>query len=358
MIDSRANSIVEEDVETIVQSPLPWDLLNDATVLVTGGAGFIASYIVETLLFLNRRVLEKPARVLLLARNAYRARARFPTDLDQARLEIIEQDVCQPLEFRSTIDYVIHAASPAQPAKYLADPVGTLGANVLGTHQLLTAARLSSVKGFLFFSSGAVYGDIAGRTEPVAEHDMGVLDPGDARACYAESKRMGETMCTSWARQFGLPTRIVRPWHTYGPGLRLDDGRVFADFVRDILRGGPIVVHGDGNVSRCFCYLGDATLGFFTVLLKGSDGEAYNVSNPTGESAIGELADRLATLYRDEGVTVQRRQRSSPGKPVVRVRPNTTKLEELGWIPKWSIEAGFQRTIQSYRSAPRRPEYR
>jgi UDP-glucuronate decarboxylase len=348
---AAANPIVEQDLAHIVRAGLPWESLSGATVLVTGGAGFLPAYMVETLMFLNRNVLAEPARVIVLARNARRARDRFASAGIPAELEIVEQDVVDPLTFRGALDYVIHAASQAHLDKYVTDPVGTLGANVLGTHNLLTAAHRSHTRAFLFFSSGAAYGDISERSEPVAEHDMGILDPADERACYAESKRMGETMCVAWARQFGLPTRIVRPWHTYGPGMRLDDGRVFADFVRDIVNGGPIVLRSSGEASRCFCYIADAVRGFFTVLLRGGAGDAYNVANPKGECCISELADRLAALYRHEGVTVVRTATDGAAstRPAVRVVPNIAKLEALGWTPERSIEDGFRRTVDSYR---------
>jgi len=172
------------------------------------------------------------------------------------------------------------------------------------------------------------------------------------RSCYGESKRMGETMCVSWASQFGVPTRMVRPFHTYGPGMRLDDGRVFADFVRDILKGGPIVLHSDGRARRSFCYLADAVAGFFTVLLKGEIGQAYNVANPDGECSIGELADRLANIYNVEGVYVERRARGESNylsSPIGGSRPSIEKLKALGWEARTTIEEGFQRTVRSYR---------
>jgi UDP-glucuronate decarboxylase len=306
---------------------------------------------VETILVLNRFVLPKPAHIVALVRNANHARERFVAYRDRADLAVIEQDISDELSFQGRADYIIHAASQARLSDYVSDPVGTLSANVFGTQHVLNAARRYAARGILFFSSGAVYGNVEHRSAPIAEHDMGFLDPAGERACYDESKRMGETMCVAWTRQFGIPTRVVRPWHTYGPGMRLNDGRVFADFVRDILAGGPIVLRSDGAGRRCFCYLADATLGFFTVLLKGGDGEAYNVANPRGETGIGELADRLARVYRDDGVTVELAspQDDTAVSSTLRVLPDISKIESLGWAPKWSIEDGFQRTVESYR---------
>lgn len=344
--------IVEADLAIITGSPLPWDQFSGASVLVTGAAGFLPAYLVETLLYLNRHHLAKPARVTALVRNVDRARERFAPHFDDPQLEFLVQNVSEPLITQRPFDYIIHAASQASPVYYRTDPVGTLSANIFGTQHLLEAARQHPVRGFLFFSSGEVYGIVKDTSRPIAEHDGGFLDPTDVRSCYGESKRMGENMCASWAHQYNVPTRIVRPFHTYGPGMRLDDGRVFADFVRDILRGGPIVLQSDGSARRSFCYLADATLGFFTVLLQGTDGTAYNIANPRGECSIAELADRLAVEFQNEGITVERRVRTDANyfpSPIASTVPDIARANALGWDPRLSIEQGFRRTVESYR---------
>jgi UDP-glucuronate decarboxylase len=346
------NAIVHGDMESIARENLPWADLSGAKVLITGAAGFLPAYMVETLLYLNRHMLAKPARVVALVRNEDRARLRFAEAMDRDDFELIVQDVAAPLKSVDALDFVIHAASQASPVYYKTDPVGTLLANVLGTYHLLNAARQSACRGFLYFSSGEVYGIVRDGSVATSENEGGYLDPTDVRSCYGESKRMGETMCVSWAQQYGVPARIVRPFHTYGPGMRLDDGRVFADFVRDILNGGPIVLHSDGKARRSFCYLADAVGGFFTVLLRGQIGEAYNVANPDGECSISELADRLAAVYQDEDIRVVRRVRGESvyvPSPIVGTRPSIEKLKALGWSPHRSIEEGFARTVAHYR---------
>ncbi|AXC11535.1 dTDP-glucose 4,6-dehydratase [Acidisarcina polymorpha] len=348
------NSIVQDDIKRILQEPLPWQSFAGAEVLVTGAAGFLPAYMVETLMFLNRFVLSKPAKVSALVRNEERAMARFAEYQGRDDLRILVQNVSDPLRVSTPFDYIIHAASNASPVAYLADPAGTISANMLGTYHLLNAAAQNKAcQGFLFFSSGEVYGAVKGGPTPLAENEGGFLDPLGPRACYGEGKRAGETMCASWARQYGVPARIVRPGHTYGPRMRLDDGRVYADFVRDILNGGPINMLSDGSARRPFCYLADATTAFFTVLLKGEAGQAYNVVNPDAECSIAELADRLAVLYKDEGIYVKRFknpdmnsvQSAHSGTPV-----SAEKLRSLGWRSRTTIEEGFKRTVDSYRS--------
>jgi nucleoside-diphosphate-sugar epimerase len=299
------NTIIQQDLAVITSVPLPWSDFSGATILVTGASGFLPAYMVETLLYLNRnRMLDKPCHVVALARNYQRARGRF-SDYNSSDLDLLIQDVSQPITLPYKFDYIIHAASQASPVYYKIDPVGTLSANSTGTRVLLDLARINPCRGFLFFSSGDVYGDVSRFTHPVRETDFGASDPLNQRSCYGESKRMGETLCAAFTHQYGISTKIVRVAHTYGPGMRLDDGRIFADFTRDILSGGPLVLHSDGTAQRPFLYLADAAVAFFSVLLKGEPAEAYNVANPSALVSIGELADRLAALFH---LTVERPQ--------------------------------------------------
>lgn len=377
-----SHPIVAEDVARIVAAELPWQEFSGANVLISGAAGFLPAYLVETLVHLNRTVLEKPARIVALVRNAARARERLGPLMDSGEVELLVRDVREPFgeslvaaapsvededpwqseagrremgEMPVVVreperwDFIVHAASQASPRYYASDPVGTLEANVLGTRNLLELARRSGTRGFLYFSSGDVYGISRELERVTAERDYGWLDPMDVRSCYGESKRMGETMCVAWAKQYGVPVKVVRPFHTYGPGMRLDDGRVFADFVRDILNGGPIQMFSDGRARRCFCYLGDAAEAFFRVLLTGGVGEAYNVANAAGEASIAELA---ALLGGEFGLEVVRRDQPDANyvpSPIPFTRPSTAKLEALGWKATTGILDGFRRTVASYR---------
>jgi len=172
------------------------------------------------------------------------------------------------------------------------------------------------------------------------------------RSCYAESKRAGETMCVCWQHQYGVPAKIVRPFHTYGPGMRPDDGRVFADFVSDVVNARDIQMKSDGAARRTYCYVADATSAFFAVLLNGQSGQAYNVGNPDAEVSVLELARILVGLDPKKGLRVVRRSRP-PGDEYVpsavqRVRPDISKVRALGWAPTTGIEEGFGRTIRSF----------
>lgn len=345
--------IVQQDIDRILSIPLQWDAFDGATVLVSGANGFIPAFLIELFLRLNETKRFRPARILALVRNQQRTQQRFAAYAGRPDLAFIVQDVSHTTRVPQPVDYIIHAASQASPRFYGADPVGTWEANVLGAHNLLSLARVHHLKGFLFLSSGEVYGCVNDDAAlALGESNFGPLDPTNVRACYAESKRAAETLCACSAHQWGVPTHIARLFHTYGPGMRLDDGRVFADFVADILAGRDITVRSDGNDVRSFCYLADAVAGCLTVLLRGKPGEAYNVGNEKCAVRIGELAGTLAGLFPEKGLrVVYSNEDASAGyirSPIRRSCPDTAKLRSLGWTPVTPIAEGFRQTVLSY----------
>ena len=346
------NQLVIKDIEEVVAfTPVDWSVFQDKCILVTGASGFLSTYLVETLLYLNH-TRDLNIRITALVRNPDYFQQRFSHHAGNPNLVALIQDVSQPINLALPHHFIIHAASQASPKYYGIDPVGTLSANVLGTMQLLELARSHPVISFLYFSSGEVYGEAA--RVPTAETDYGYLDPLAVRSCYAESKRMGENMCVSWHHQYGVPAKIVRPFHTYGPGMRLDDGRVYADFVADVVNGRDIVLKSDGLTRRSFCYLADATAGFWMVLLRGVNAQAYNIGNPDGEISIRDLANLVAGLYPEKQIVVKLEPRTEsegylPSQISVTC-PDITLARSLGWYPITSIENGFRKTIESYQS--------
>ena len=343
---------MEEDLGIIASAYLDWDSFSGKTVLISGANGFLPAYMVETLLYLNEKSEQEPVKVLALVRNIDRGQGRFSHYNGRSDLQLLAQDVCAPIEVDGPVDFIIHAASQASPKYYGIDPVGTLSANIFGTYNLLELARKKESKSFLYFSSGEVYGEVSEKNIPTNESAYGYIDPMKVRSCYAESKRMGENMCVSWYHQYNVQTKIVRPFHTYGPGMRLDDGRVFADFVSNVVSSTNIEMHSDGSASRAFCYLSDATIGFFKVLLNGENGDAYNVGNNAGEISIRDLAYLLANLFPEKGIeVVLKNDMHKAGylkSEITRNCPDINKIAKLGWEPKINLNEGFKRTIQSY----------
>jgi nucleoside-diphosphate-sugar epimerase len=354
---TNQHKIIQEDLTRIVSVNLPWSDLDGATVFITGAYGFIASYIVETLLFLNDHgAVQNPIKVLALGRSRKKASQRFAAHDGRPDLQFVLQDVSEPLKVAAgqRIDYVIHAASPASPKYFSADPVGTFKPHAMGMYHLLEHARTAKVRGFLLISSVEVYGKFEETpAEAVTENRFGTLDPLELRACNAEGKRASETMCRAWAHQYGVPTRIARLAHTYGPGMALDDGRVFADFVANVVQNEDIVLKSDGTALRVFCYLADAVAGLFTVLLKGETANAYNVVNENGAIRIYDLAHLLCNMFPGKAlkvippdqVALANQVAWNNGFPV-----SARKVRELGWEPWTSLESGFRRTILFYQN--------
>jgi nucleoside-diphosphate-sugar epimerase len=347
----ESNPIIKEDLENIISTSLPWASLQGKTIMITGGSGLLASYMVKTLLLLNS-VYSLNIKVISVVRNLGDG-GRLKDWMINPALFVYCQDISKDFSFDFPIaDIVIHAASQASPKYYGIDPVGTLSANSIGTMQLLEYATRVNLSKFLFISSGEVYGSQASSDVLIGEENFGSLDPIKVRSCYAESKRIGETMCAAWAEQYGLHTIVARPFHTYGPGMLLNDGRVFADFVADVVVGRDIILKSDGLARRPFCYISDATIGFFTILLKGSPVEAYNLANPNAEVSMKDLAIKIASLFPDRKINIRYEipldNKKYLNSPIMRQCPSIEKIAKLGWHPRINIENGFRRTIMSY----------
>lgn len=349
------NSIIQKDLDLIISSPIiNWEVFKGQTVLITGANGMLPAYLAYTLLYLNS-TKHYGIKVLALVRNLEKSKEKFKDFLDDPNLEFIVQDVATEIKYTKKVDYIIHAASQASPKYYGVDPVGTINANVFGTINTLKLAKEKNAKSFLYFSSGDVYGIVDIDKFPIKENDYGYIDLLKVRSCYGESKRMGENLCVCWNYQYGVRAKMVRTFHTYGPGMRFDDGRVFADFCKNIVNNEDIVLRSDGSACRPFCYITDAAIAYFKVLLDGENGLAYNVGNPYCEVSILQLANTLVSLYPEKHLKVQKEIIESDmttfkmRSPLLRSIPDITKLKLLGWEPVVGIEEGFRRTIESYR---------
>lgn len=348
------NPIIWEDMQEIERRSQSRDWLKNKTVLVTGAYGMIASYLVYYLIYLNEVHADQNTTVVMLGRNAEKANARFGEYMQRPYVRFFEADLCQPLELDLHVDYIVHAASLASPQYYSVNPVGVMLPNVMGTYQLLELARKHQSQGFLFFSSGEVYGKVVSQKPEILETDCGWVDPMEIRSCYSESKRMGEAMCKAWSHQYGVPANSVRIYHSYGPTMDLEhDARVFAEFVRNVRDGDNIVMKSDGSAVRPFCYLVDAVDAFLRILEKGDKGEAYNLANCDAIVSVRKLAEVLVGLNPTKKLKVicEVRQQGTAyveSKDVFSATINTDKLKALGWNPKYGVEEGFARTVRFF----------
>ena len=353
MRTASMSQLITEDLDTIIGAELPWSEFDGATVLVSGASGFIGASLVEALLRRNEVHGTAKTRVVALARSPRRIADRFAAYSERDDLHILTQDIIDPIACVGALDFVIHAGSNATPRLYSTDPVGTHLANTLGTYNLLQLASARNCRSFLFVSSGDVYGVLQGYNPLISEATFGALDPMLSRSCYGEGKRAGENLCACWTHQYGLPTKVARLSHTYGPGIALDDGRVFADFVACAVAGKHIVITSDGTATRPFCYVTDAIVGLFTILLRGAAGEAYNLANDEATLSVAELARVIAECVADSGVTPVFNSEARPPDYVPSLisggTVDTRKVRALGWKPTVTPQIGFRRMIASHR---------
>jgi len=348
----ESNPIIKEDLQNIIAGYFPWDELKKKSILVTGAGGFLGAYLVKSLLYANDQK-ELGLKVYGLGRSPLNSYSRLHGYSSHPDFFFIEHDLSRTCHISyPQSNIIIHAASQASPKFFGVDPVGTLLPNISGTLSLLDHARSQHDCRFLFISSGSVYGDHKGVISEFSEQDYGWLDPVNVRSCYAESKRMAETMCVAWSHQYGIDTRIVRPFHTYGPSISLDDGRVFSDFIADAVHCRRITIKSDGTTARAFCYVSDAIKGILTVLFTGKCCEAYNIGNPSEHVTVSGLAELIQSLFPNRICSIdydlRDRGTSYVESTVKKSSPSITKASLLGWIPCTDLREGFERSISSF----------
>jgi UDP-glucuronate decarboxylase len=342
--------VVREDVEQIAdRAGEALRELAGATILIAGAAGFLPSYVVDALAFANRRLLARPCRVLAVDNLSTGLPGRLEHLRNDAHVVFLDADVTAPLRLEERVDYVVHGASIASPTWYRRFPLETIDANVAGTRRLLELTRRHEGSRFLLLSSSEIYGDPPAARVPTSEDYWGNVSPTGPRSPYDESKRLAETLAAVYHRLYSVPTVIVRPFNVYGPRLRLDDGRVVPDFLRNALAGEPITLLSSGEATRSFCYISDFVCGLLLLLLRGEAGEAYNLGNDE-EVTIRALAETVAELAGGPGIEFA--ESADPeylGDNPVRRCPDLAKTKAaIDWRPLVPLRTGIARTLASF----------
>ena len=321
------------------------DRLIGKTILISGAQGFIGQYLIDFFLYLNRIHPDEPIHIVAidnLITNTQKKELEDKTDV-----EFLNVDVIQGFDYSGSIDYVIHAAGIASPFYYAKLPIETMEVATVGTKNLLTLALDKQVKGFLFFSSSEIYGDPDPRHIPTNESYSGNVSCVGPRACYDESKRLGETICKVFQSHYGVPTKIVRPFNIYGPGMRQNDYRVIPEFLNRALSGKPVNIYRPGSQTRTFCYSTDALNGFLRVLMDGVPGEPYNIGNDHPEITIRELAEQMELVLGSEiKKAFIEHPDAYPSDEPNRRCPDLKKAKiHLGYEPTVALSEGLRRSI-------------
>lgn len=336
-----------------------FEKLSNNRIIITGGAGFLGYYFVKSILCWNDININKKIQLFVYDNFKTGIPTWMLTLKNRSDLKLIKKDITK-LKFSKTehFDYIIHAASIASPVYYRLYPIETIDANINGLRNLLkymVANKKSGrpVKSMLFFSSSEIYGDPSQEYIPTPEIYRGNVSCTGPRACYDESKRFGETLCVNYVNVHNLPIKIVRPFNNYGPGLKLNDGRVIADFAKNIINDMDIIMFSNGAPTRTFCYVADAIVGYLKVLINGKQGEAYNIGTKNPEISMKNLANRMTKIarkyfnYKGNVIIKQNKDKDylidSPNRrcPLINKAVN-----EVGYNPEFLLDEGLYQTLE------------
>lgn len=344
------NHVIKDDMEDIFGRNLEWKKLDGKSVFISGAYGMLASYIVFFLCYLSEY---KNINVQIIAqgRNKEKAKERFGELLEKNYFHFTCESICKEITYKGSVDYIIHAASPANPRLYASNPVEVAEPNVLGTNYLLKLAKEKKSEGFLLFSSGDVYGKVD-EPDKIDEKTIGMVNQLCEHSCYSESKRMAETLCYCYFKEYNIPVKILRIGHTYGPTMDIkNDPRVFSSFIGCLIENKDIEMLSDGLTKRPFCYLADAVAAYFTVLFNGKNGEAYNICNRSQFISMSEFAEITASLDKDKKIRVIYKNRAKNDRYIENVNnrdnnPSDEKLKSLGFEYHFSVKTGLRKTVE------------
>ncbi|MGJ7923222.1 NAD-dependent epimerase/dehydratase family protein [Neobacillus sp. LXY-4] len=356
MESDKKNTIYETDLQYIFQKlrESEREKLNNSTILVTGCGGFLGYYLMS---FFAKYANELKIKKIIGIDNFQLGKPKWLTELSKLndKIELYPVDITQFSLFDhekiNDVDYVLHMASIASPTFYRKYPLETIDANVLGLRALLDFYKNKDMKGLLFFSSSEVYGDPDPGYIPTPEDYRGNVSMIGPRACYDESKRFGETLCYLYAEKFRMPISIVRPFNTYGPGMRLNDKRVPADFAKAVVENKQLVMYSDGKPTRTFCYVADAIVGYIKALLY-EPFDYFNIGMDKPEISVKELAE----IYKQSGSNIYNFNQSIEFKESEepsyltdnpsRRCPDISKARNLiGYAPSISVVEGVNRFL-------------
>lgn len=343
------NNILIEDFSKILENRYLWKKLKNSSILITGVSGYLANYLVKFFLYLNKEE-NLNIKIIGTTRNVKETEKKFGNLIKNKKLFFFQTNLLNSIHIKHKIDYVIHMASPASPKYFESNPVNVMEPNITGTINLLDFSLKKKIKKFLFISTSGVYGFVEDKKRPNDESTFGFLDNTLPESIYLESKRMAETICIAYKNQYKVPVSIIRPSISYGPGISLDDGRSFADFINNIIKVQDIKLFSKGNVMRNFCYISDVISGILLILIKGKNGESYNLASEK-EISIKMLANFLVQdVFPEKKLKVIY---SSIKKKLLRPEFKRTlvccnKIKKLGWNERISLKDGFKRTVKWY----------
>lgn len=336
------DNVLKEDLHYIADYNLPYEKLKGNTVLVTGATGLIGTSVVRALLEIG------DIKVIAFVRNEEKAKKIYKDFLGKALFFHIA-DIVEKIEIDESIDYIFHCAAVTTSKIMVEKPVETLMTSIEGTRNILEFAREQKCKSIVYISSMEVYGAFE-ESRKVNEKDLGYIDNLKIRSNYPESKRLCENMCVAYHAEYNVPVKIARLAQTFGAGILPGENRVFAQFARSVIKGKNITLHTKGLSEGNYCYTSDCITALFTILLKGMNAEAYNVSNPQAHMTIAEMAKMVCEEFSNGKSTVvfDIPEENTFGYAAdTKMKLSSDKLQTLGWKPEVGLKEAYRRLILS-----------
>lgn len=341
------NEMYMEDIRYAAGISLPWEKLEGKSIMVSGATGLVGSFLMDVLMYRNMK-FHMDCTVYALGRNEERAKERFAYCADEETFRFIPYDINLPLvrDDPEQVDYILHMASNTHPVAYSTDPIGTITTNIIGTRNMLEFAAEHGAERCVFTSSNEIYGENRGDVEKFDEAYCGYIDCNTMRAGYPESKRCGEALCQAYIKQKGMDIVIPRLTRSYGPTLLKTDTKALSQFIGKGVAGEDIVLKSAGTQYYSYLYVLDTVTGLLTVLLKGENGQAYNIADDASDIMLKDLAAIIAGYVGKKVVFEIPDEVESAGySKATKARLESAKLAALGWKARYDIKAGIERTI-------------
>jgi UDP-glucuronate decarboxylase len=332
-------TFLREDIENIAKLELTWEKLQDSSILVTGASGLIGSLILQSL-----STADHFHRLGLSLYGTTHNNTAQPIP----SVKYLPHDVRTPFNFKGSLDYIIHCAAVTNSKEMINNPVENLQTSIFGTENILSLAKLKSCKSVVYLSSMEVYGTVTYNEQLVTEDQLGFINLFNPRSCYPEGKRLCEMLCYAYWHEYNVPVKIARLSQTFGPGVNLNDNRIFMQFTKSVLNNENIILHTDGASYGNYCYTSDAVRAILLLLLSGKNCEAYNICNEKSTMTIKDMAELVADKIACNAVSVVTNILSNeitgyaPGNGL---RLSSQKLKKLGWEPEFSLEDSYRRML-------------
>lgn len=342
--------ILQQDIEQFSLQFRYSEQFRNRTFVITGATGLLGSVTINCLLAINKKS-NLNLHVIAVVRDIKKATSLLGNESDS--LTFYKYDFASDEQFniKENVDYIIHFASPTASKFFVNNPVETMKTGINGTETILEYARTIHPKCIAYISSLEVYGTVTEDKHPITENCQGYLDIADVRSSYPMAKRAAECMCNAYVAEYGVPVRIARLAQTFGAGVDKNDNRVFAQFARCVINNEDIVLHTAGRLKRSYCYTIDAISAIFYILLKGKDGESYNVANENTYISIIDMAKFLCKEFNNKIKPVIEIKDGMGYSPDTMLRLDTTKLRNLGWNSMYDLHEMFEHLMKWLRSS-------